>query len=274
MLIAAAVTVGTLGAMPVFAEFQAADYAKCVDESQKELVEASIDGYFTSWQYENDGILTQKEDYVYSDFYAVYGFQTMEQVDGAIVLVGQDTEWIGYFSALLDTDENGTVYPATYHSGVNAVVADAVDNDKAFLFGTNHDAEASYWVNGKFRSQMIYVDGMTYDWGWNEKVGGDPSTLEYAPYQGGLGTDTTDTAETTETTTQTERSADFVGDVNLDGRVDITDAVMLNQGANGAVMLDDAQIANADCDGNGEVNAADSLTLIQFLVHVIDTMPL
>ncbi|WP_298483634.1 dockerin type I repeat-containing protein [uncultured Ruminococcus sp.] len=276
MVTAFALTISATSAMTVFAETNLADYPQCVSDSQKELVEASIAGYFTSWRYEFDGELTAKEDYTYSDYYAVYGFQTMEQVDTAIVLVRQNAEWIGYFSAQMDTDENGDVYPATYYSGVNSVLVDAVDNNKDFLLGTNHDSESCYWVNNMFRSQMIYVDGMTYDWGWDQVVGGDPSTLEYVLYyetsiEGPI--TTTATPEETDTTTATPVGGTAVGDINLDGKVDITDAVLMTKMANGSVSLSDSQFAVADCNSDGEFGAEDALTLLKFLVHLVGTLP-
>lgn len=275
MVTAFALTISAASAITVFAETNLADYPQCVSDSQKELVEASIAGYFTSWRYEFDGELTAKEDYTYSEPYAVYGFQTMEQVDTAIVLVRQDAEWIGYFSAQMDTDENGDVYPAIYYSGVNSVVVDAVDNNKDFLLGTNHDAESCYWVNNMFRSQMIYVDGMTYDWGWNQEVGGDPETLEYVEYDSGEVYETAPTTipEETDTTTTPPVSGTAVGDINLDGRVDITDAVLMTKMANGSVGLSDSQFAVADCNSDGEFGAEDALTLLKFLVHLVDTLP-
>ena len=64
------------------------------------------------------------------------------------------------------------------------------------------------------------------------------------------------------------------GDINLDGRVDITDAVLLNKVAAGAVTLDTPEKqANADCDANGEVDGKDAVVLLKFLVSLIKTLP-
>ena len=64
-----------------------------------------------------------------------------------------------------------------------------------------------------------------------------------------------------------------LGDVNLDGRVDITDAVLLNKTCAGVVSLTDAANKNADCDCDGEVGSNDAVSLMRFLVHLISTLP-
>ena len=92
-------------------------------------------------------------------------------------------------------------------------------------------------------------------------------------------TETTVATSTTESkTSETSGSVDpknvLYGDVNLDGRVDITDAVLLNKVAAGAVTLDTAEKqVNADCDANGEVDSKDAVVLLKFLVSLIKTLP-
>ena len=77
-----------------------------------------------------------------------------------------------------------------------------------------------------------------------------------------------------ETSGGTVEGSVLYGDVNSDGRVDITDAVMLNKVVAGAVTLDNAvQRKNADCNGDGEVTGSDSTVLLQFLVSIINTLP-
>lgn len=64
-----------------------------------------------------------------------------------------------------------------------------------------------------------------------------------------------------------------LGDVNLDGRIDITDAVLLNKTCAGVVSLTDAAKKNADCDCDGEVGSNDAVSLMRFLVHLINILP-
>ena len=94
---------------------------------------------------------------------------------------------------------------------------------------------------------------------------------------------TTDSDETTATTSSSETTtttkggdvtpASLYGDVNLDGRVDIIDAVMLNKAAANTVQLSEQQRSNADCDANNEVDSNDAVVLLKFLVSIIKTLP-
>ena len=85
--------------------------------------------------------------------------------------------------------------------------------------------------------------------------------------------ETTTETETTATTKGAVEAATLYGDINLDGRVDITDAVLLNKAAANAVSLSAQQQANADCDESGEVDSNDAVVLLKFLVSIIHTLP-
>ena len=63
------------------------------------------------------------------------------------------------------------------------------------------------------------------------------------------------------------------GDVNLDGEIDITDCVLLNKCLAGAVELNKTAERNADVDQNNEIDTSDTIYLLQFLIRVIDTLP-
>lgn len=63
------------------------------------------------------------------------------------------------------------------------------------------------------------------------------------------------------------------GDVNLDGRVDITDAVMLNKAVAGVVRLTNQAVQNGDCNANSELGVDDAMTLLKFLVKIETTLP-
>ena len=71
----------------------------------------------------------------------------------------------------------------------------------------------------------------------------------------------------------TPSGAVLYGDTNLDGRVDITDAVLLNKAAAGAVSLAAQAAKNADCNANGEVGSDDAVSLLKFLVQIIKNLP-
>ena len=91
-------------------------------------------------------------------------------------------------------------------------------------------------------------------------------------------TKTTSASSTTKTTTTkrpvTAAPGDVLyGDINLDGKVELVDAVLLNKAAADVVTLNNQQRANADCDVNNEVNANDAIVLLKFLVQIIDELP-
>ena len=90
-------------------------------------------------------------------------------------------------------------------------------------------------------------------------------------------TSTTKATTTTEATTTTKKDSEtptvIYGDITLDGRVDITDAVLLNKFCSGAVILNDAAKLNSDCDGDGDITGNDAVALLQFLVQIVQKLP-
>ena len=65
----------------------------------------------------------------------------------------------------------------------------------------------------------------------------------------------------------------FYGDVNLDGQVDLADAVLLNKAVAGTVVLNEQAAKNADCNSDGVRDANDSMVLLMFLVHLVNDLP-
>ncbi len=101
-------------------------------------------------------------------------------------------------------------------------------------------------------------------------------------------TATTSSAESTTTTTETITTASstgqettgtsvllgmLYGDVTLDGKIDLTDAILLNKYCADAVSLNEQAFANADCTEDGTVDTNDSIALLRFLVHLINQLP-
>ena len=78
---------------------------------------------------------------------------------------------------------------------------------------------------------------------------------------------------TTTNTTTTNTAIPSYGDVNLDGKVDILDAVFLNKYLATLIQFSDAQMANADCCQDGVLNAQDTTALMQFIILLIDDLP-
>ena len=78
---------------------------------------------------------------------------------------------------------------------------------------------------------------------------------------------------TTTNVTTTNTAIPFYGDVNLDGKVDIVDAIFLNKYLATLIQFSDAQIANADCCQDGVLNDQDTTALMQFIILLIDDLP-
>lgn len=85
-----------------------------------------------------------------------------------------------------------------------------------------------------------------------------------------VGTETLVLDEVTPPVTSAEA---ICGDVNLDGSVDICDAVLIQQYMADSVILAQQQTANGDCNGDGVITAEDSASLLRFLLCITDTLP-
>ena len=87
-------------------------------------------------------------------------------------------------------------------------------------------------------------------------------------------TTTTKPSKTTTTkATTTNTAIPSHGDVNLDGKVDIVDAIFLNKYLATLIQFSDAQVANADCCQDGVLNDQDTTALMQFIILLIDDLP-
>ena len=84
---------------------------------------------------------------------------------------------------------------------------------------------------------------------------------------------TTTKVTTTTITTTTNTAIPSYGDVNLDGKVDIVDAIFLNKYLATLIQFSDAQVANADCCQDGVLNDQDTTALMQFIILLIDDLP-
>lgn len=86
-------------------------------------------------------------------------------------------------------------------------------------------------------------------------------------------TDTTQILETTNTTVVIDPEDTLYGDVNLDGKVELIDAILLNKAAAGAVTLSPEAKKNGDCHVDGITDTNDAIVLLRFLVHLVNTLP-
>ena len=56
------------------------------------------------------------------------------------------------------------------------------------------------------------------------------------------------------------------GDVNLDGKVDMSDAVLIHKALTGALALNKTSAANSDCYLDGKLNTVDATVIIQYII--------
>ena len=65
----------------------------------------------------------------------------------------------------------------------------------------------------------------------------------------------------------------IIGDVDGDGEVDVSDALLLMRCVMGLEELDDEQLAQADVDGDGEVTMTDCLLIQRYAMGIIGSFP-
>lgn len=121
-----------------------------------------------------------------------------------------------------------------------------------------------------------YVDGV-HVWGIEPKGAetDDPIVTTTASTTTSTEETTTESAEssTAGNTTELTPTEILYGDINLDGKIDLTDAILLNKYCADAVKLSEQALLNADCDANGDTDMNDSIALLRFLVHIVNALP-
>lgn len=196
---------------------------------------------------------------------------------GSASWIAEDGVILTISGTVKDDVKDGTVTPIDFAPVTRETYQGSGENNKSMVIGyVNGKDAASYTIKTEAGSVTVGKSGQT--------------TTETTVTTSGEDTTET-TSKTTAKTTASEAPATsdskdsetsggaiegsiLYGDVNNDGRVDITDAVMLNKVVAGAVTLDNAvQRKNADCNGDGEVTGSDSTVLLQFLVSIINTLP-
>ena len=104
------------------------------------------------------------------------------------------------------------------------------------------------------------------------------TTDETTTTTSGTGTTTSDTATTTSGTgtTTSGDTNDLIGDTNLDGKVDLLDAIYLNKHLAQQITLEGQALRNANCnqaDGTPTVDEVDGTALINYVVMLITKLP-
>ncbi|MDR0984239.1 MAG: glycoside hydrolase family 9 protein [Ruminococcus sp.] len=147
-------------------------------------------------------------------------------------------------------------------------------NDWSYTPPTDEPSDKICIYNGNMLVFGTEPDGSTPEPGTPEPGTPEPGTPE--PGTPEPGTPEPGTPEpSTPATSDISGGTTLCGDVNLDGAVRIADLVDLCKhvvGVAGANLTGEALI-NADCDGNSVVDANDALTLAQYLVKKIGSLP-
>ncbi|MGN1225247.1 MAG: RICIN domain-containing protein [Ruminococcus sp.] len=87
-------------------------------------------------------------------------------------------------------------------------------------------------------------------------------------------TTTTKPAETTtvSTTSKLEEMPQY-GDANLDGVIDLRDAIVINKYLAGSITLSETALKNGDCNADSNTDEEDANILIQFVIMAITELP-
>lgn len=164
---------------------------------------------------------------------------------------------------------DGTVTPIDFAPATRETYTGAGEYNKSLLVGYVYGTDSAEYTVNTTAGSVTVGTAKTTD---TTTTTGGGTTTEATTATSGDQTDDT-TKETQATTKSTGDTSVLYGDVNCDGRVDITDSVLLNKATAGAVKLNEAAAANADCDSNGELSSNDSIVLLKFLVHLITSLP-
>ncbi len=111
------------------------------------------------------------------------------------------------------------------------------------------------------------------------ETGETTTTVETTTETGETTTTTSDvvttTSDTTPIVTVEPGNDDLIGDVNVDGKVDLTDAICMNKYLAGQMELGEQAMRNANCyqDGTPTVDEADGNALISFVIMLITELP-
>ena len=63
------------------------------------------------------------------------------------------------------------------------------------------------------------------------------------------------------------------GDANLDGVIDLRDAIVINKYLAGSITLSETALKNGDCNADSNTDEEDANILIQFVIMAITELP-
>ena len=131
-----------------------------------------------------------------------------------------------------------------------------------------------------WNSPLVWISSFLEDEAGNvDSTGTTPSkdTTTTTTTTTTTGSDTTTSGSGTTTTTTTKTTGItgdvLIGDTNLDGTVSMIDVIYLNKYLAGVIKFNDQQMANAECAADGQINSGDTMALLKYLVHKVDSLP-
>lgn len=174
---------------------------------------------------------------------------------------------------------DGTVTPIDFAPATRETYEGSKKFNESLLVGYVYGTDSAEYTVNKTAGSVTVGKAATTD--STTTTGGKVTTETTATTKSTVATTNEGGEQTGETTKETANTTKeggispsvLYGDINCDGRVDITDSVLLNKAAAGAVKLNDAAAANADCDANGELSSNDAIVLLKFLVHLVNSLP-
>lgn len=264
-----ACTIGASGmSMSAFAALDPNDYPSICTElvdaaiRQKLYKETCLDISRYSGYY---NINVDMSAVTFSELYYAYDFYKVQTIENRFwQIIFENDEIIGLScSNIVD----GNVYVQVMFGGYEYIAA-GLENDAHILFG-------SAVVEG-FPCGLFCIDGIIYTdaadvlgEGQTDLIFGE---IPYSKELGGM-VDENDTPVVTITTTTPVEYVPMTGDVNMDGKVSLSDIVLVNRFTAGAIQLNEAQIDAADCCADGFINTSDITVLLQYILEFVDTLP-
>ena len=175
-------------------------------------------------------------------------------------ITGDGTGTIEFLVLELDSADDNFITSDTYPDLSVTIDSVFVDGKKVDYSASDGVVNTAYYADDKGFTRIYLTD----TWGVSKVGKVNDLSKNTAVMQNITVTFTVD---------HLEQAKYLIGDVNQDGIVDIADAVLLNKACAGAVSLDNTAQKNADCNGDDEIGANDAIVLMQFLVHIITSLP-
>lgn len=198
------------------------------------------------------------------------GISAYKQALAKFAETGLDIQVTELDATTSDTSEAGFETQAKYYSDIMDACVEYADHISAVVFwGTTDDKS---WRASK--SPLLFNEDFTAKPAFYSIVDGldapEPTTTTTTT------TTATEPSETTTTTTSSVSPEIVYGDANLDGSVDIADAVALASyiGDSANNPLSDKAIVNSDVQNVGDgVTSGDVLAIQQYLASIITSLP-